>query len=76
MFIAAFDGRTRYANDALSVSGGVGQSFEVQVYELGQGCIVREVFPPTQVEASFIYRLMRWLCFPQQLTHPPPSPPL
>ena len=65
MFVAAFDGRTRYANDALSVSGGMGQRFEVQVYELGQGCIVREVFPPTQVEASFIYRLVRWLFFPQ-----------
>lgn len=75
VFVAAFDGRTRYANDALSVSGGMGQSFEVQVYELGQGCILREVFPPTQVDTSFICCLTRWRFLPQQFTHSPPSPP-
>ena len=51
-FVAAFDGRTRYGNDAISVSGGAGQGFAVEMYEVGQGKILREVFPPTQVRSS------------------------
>jgi hypothetical protein len=48
-FIAVFDGRTKYVNDAISVSGGAGQDFAVHIYEVGQNNSLSEVFPPSQV---------------------------
>jgi hypothetical protein len=57
-FVAAFDGRTKYVNDALSVSGGPGQGFAVQMYEITQGNILSEVFPPTQVQIFEFYFLL------------------
>ncbi len=67
-----FDGRTRYVNDALSVSGGSGQAFAVRIYEIGQGNVMSEVFPPTQVLAFGVFAVLSVFFYPSYV---PPSFP-